>query len=103
MRPFKSSPASKYGAKRTAGYASKREADYASLLRSSVEVLTWLEQVPIKLTGGVKYVADFLVFMRDGSWKLVEVKGMETPAWKLKMRLLEAERPELWAKLEVVR
>ena len=103
-RSFK--PVNKYGAKRTGHYASKREATYAAelaLLKQAGQVAWWLEQVPVKLPGGIKYVADFLVCMADGRTRMVEVKGMQTAAWKLKLRLLEETRPELFAILEVVR
>lgn len=103
-RPFQ--PVSKYGAKRTNGYASKRESQYAdelAFLKGAGQVSWWLEQVPIKLPGKAKYVADFLVCMADGRMRLVEIKGFETAAWKLKLRLLEEARPELFAILEVVR
>lgn len=105
MKPFKS--VQKYGAVRTGHYASKREADYAAELELrkralNGDVLDWLEQVPIKLPG-TKYVVDFLVFHRDGSVSLVEVKGVETPVWKAKMRALAELRPELFKRLVVVR
>lgn len=103
MRPFK---AVKYKAKRTSGYASKREWEYASILgaqKASGAIVDWLEQVPIKLPGDIKYVCDFLVINKDGTFRLVEIKGMETPTWKLKRRLLEESRPDLYRLLEVVR
>lgn len=102
-RPFKQ--VNKFGAKRTNGYASKREAEYAAHLASEKaagNILGWLEQVPIKLPGG-KYVADFLVLRLDGTVRLVEVKGVQTAVWKLKLRTLEQTAPEWFALLEVVR
>lgn len=101
---FKTQP--KYKAIRTGGYASKREAQYAAeleRLKSNGEISGWLEQVPVKLPGGIKYVCDFMLIMADGTVKLVEIKGMETPAWKLKLRLLAECRPEIFARLEVVK
>ncbi len=108
MRPFRSSPASKYAAVRTNGYASKREAEYAAQLElrkraTNGDVLDWLEQVPIKLQGGVRYVVDFMLLMRDGTVRFVEVKGMETPAWRAKMKQLQEAHPEIFARLEVVK
>lgn len=106
MRRFKTKPASKYGARKTRGYASKREATYAEQLAAEKQagtVVDWLEQVPIKLPGKSKYIVDFLVFASDGTFKFVEVKGVETEVWRLKMRLLEETRPELFARLEVVK
>jgi hypothetical protein len=104
VRKFKS--VSKYGAKRTNGYASKLEAAYAGDLavrKQHGEIVDWLEQVPVKLPGGIKYVCDFMLIMADGSVKFVETKGLATPTWKLKLRLLEECRPEVFARLEVVK
>lgn len=98
----------KYGAVKTAGYDSKAEYAYACdlLLRKTAtngDVLDWLEQISIKLTAGIKYRVDFLVFKRDGSWELVEVKGFETKEWQMKMKLMKEHRPELYARLRVVK
>ena len=100
--------AHKYNAQPTNGYASKREAAYAHelamrQLAANGDVTYWIAQVPVKLGGGNKYVCDFLVFKRDGSHEYVEVKGFETPVWRNKMRQLAAERPEIFARLKVVR
>lgn len=106
MKPFKPVSKSKYGNRRTNGYASKREAQYAELLATGKRagvVLEWLEQVPVKLPGGLKYVIDFLVFYQDGSYAYVEVKGAETAVWKAKMRLLQEARPWIYERLEVLR
>lgn len=105
-KAFRSVP--KYHAKRTNGYASKREAYYAGELRvrklaPQADLADWLEQVPVRLSAGIKYVVDFVLIMRDGTVRFVEVKGVETDVWKLKMRLLEVERPEIWARLEIVK
>lgn len=104
MKPFKRM--SKYNAKRTNGYASRRESAYADLLAMQKRtglVSHWLEQVPVKLPGGIRYVCDFLVFYTDGSFRYVEVKGMQTASWRLKLRLIEESQPEVFAKLEIVK
>jgi hypothetical protein len=108
MRPFETVSMNKFGAVRTNGYASKREAQYAADLTmrkaaTNGDVLDWLEQVPIKLQGGVKYVVDFMIIKRDGTVRFVEVKGHETQAWRNKMRQLAESHPEIFARLEVVR
>ena len=103
MRPFTKS---KYNARKSGGYASKREAAYADLLRRSKDagaILDWLEQVPIKLPGNVRYVVDFMIIELDGSVRFIEIKGMETPEWKIKIRILEEMRPELYKRLEVLK
>lgn len=107
MRPFARSSTSKFGAVRTNGYASKREAEYAAQLgfrkaATNGDVADWLEQVPVKLAGG-RYVVDFMVIYRSGKVEFVEVKGFETAAWKAKMRELAATRPEIFARLVVVK
>ncbi len=102
MRPFRQH---KYKAKRTGGFASKREAEYASWLdaqKCAGQILDYLTQVPIHLPG-CKYVVDFAVVANDGTVSFVEVKGVFTEAAKVKIRLLEATRPELFARLTVVR
>jgi hypothetical protein len=101
-------PRHKYGAVRTTvrerSYASKAEARYAQQLhmrKAAGEVLGWLEQVPMHLPGGVKYVLDFLVFTASGEVQAVEVKGFETPAWRIKAALVAEAYP--WMPVEVVR
>lgn len=101
-------PRHKFGAVRTEvngrKYASKAEARYAQKLavqKAAGQVIGWLEQVPFHLPGGVKYVCDFQVFEADGTVRFVEVKGMETPVWKVKKKLVEEVYP--WVEIEVVR
>lgn len=104
MRKFRT--VNKFGAKRTNGYASKLEAAYAVELATRKqlgEIVDWLEQVPVKLPGNTRYICDFMLIMADGSVRFVECKGMETPVWRLKLRLLEESRPEVFARLEVVK
>jgi hypothetical protein len=103
---YKFLPVNKFGATRTNGYSSKREAAYAANLaemKANGEVLDWLEQVPVRLPGSTRYVIDFEVFMADGSVKFVEVKGVQTESWRIKMRLLEEAKPWVFARLEVVK
>jgi hypothetical protein len=103
VRPFKTKP--KYGAKRVGRHASKREAAYAQQLQMQKDagaIVDYLEQVPVLLPGGVKYVIDFAVIDLYGLVRFVEIKGFETAAWKIKMRLLADARPEIWKRLEVV-
>lgn len=97
----------KYGAVKTNGFDSKAEADYAAQLdlrkaAANGDVLDYLTQVSIKLAEGVTYRADFLVFLRDGTWEFVEVKGFSTRDWVIKKKLLAERRPALSARLKVV-
>lgn len=84
-------------------FASQKEAKYYGELKIRQrigEVLFFLRQVPFHLPGGVKYVADFMEFLSDGTVKVVDVKGVETEMFKAKKRMVE----ELYApvKIEVV-
>ena len=90
----------KYNAKPTKQggrtYASKAEARYAAALETrkrAGEVLFALEQVPIRLPGGTKYVVDFLVFEASGDVRFIDVKGVQTDAFKIKKREIEALFP----------
>lgn len=90
----------KFNAKRTKvgerTYASKAEARYAVALehrKRAGEVLFALEQVPIRLPGGTKYVVDFLVFEASGDVRFIDVKGVQTDAFKIKKREIEALYP----------
>lgn len=109
----------KFGAKSTEYegqvYHSKKEAGYAAeldLLKRAKEILDWGRQVKVsfnvcpdcaKLNDGnckdhpktkqfhlANYYVDFIVYYPDGIVEWVEVKGFETPEWKMKWRMLEA-------------
>jgi hypothetical protein len=85
-------------------YASKAEAAYAATLharKAAGEILGWLEQAPLHIPGGVRYVLDFLVFTTSGEVQAVEVKGMETAAYKIKRALIAEHYP--WMPVEVVK
>lgn len=90
----------KFNAKRTEldgiKFASKKEAAYYSelLIRIKIgEVLFFLRQTPFHLPGGVKYVCDFTEFHSDGTVWFVDVKGMRTPTYKAKKKMVEALYP----------
>lgn len=57
------------------------------------DVLTFLRQVPFHLPGGVKYVADFLIFYASGEVAVVDVKGVRTAEYKTKKKLVEFHYP----------
>lgn len=67
--------------------------DKLCLLKRSGEVLFFLRQVPFELPGDTVYRADFMVFYLDGTAKVIDVKGVETPEFKIKKRLLEETYP----------
>lgn len=86
----------KFGAtptkRRGINFASKLEAkyfDYLNLLKLGGEVAFFLRQVPFDLPGNVKYFVDFLVFYENGNIDFVDVKGFETPQFKIKKKMVE--------------
>lgn len=84
-------------------YASKAEARYAAQLdlrKRAGDVLFFLEQVPIRLPGGTKYVVDFVEFLASGEVRFVDVKGVVTPMFTLKKKQVEALYP---IEIEVVK
>jgi len=90
----------KYGAKATVvdgiRFDSMKEANYYSGLKlrmSMGEVLFFLRQVPLHLTGNVRFVIDFQEFHVDGSVHFVDVKGMQTEVFKMKKKQAEALYP----------
>lgn len=77
-------------------FASTLEGDFYLLLKeqqASGRIIFFLRQVPFYLAGGVKYVCDFMVFDADGAVKFFDVKGMETPDFKMKKKMVEATYP----------
>jgi hypothetical protein len=89
-------------------YHSKREAAYAAELDLRVkagELRATERQVTVRLDVSgfhiCDYVVDFVVTHADGHEEWIEVKGFETPIWKLKKKLFEACYPN--RKLVVVK
>ena len=83
-------------------YHSKKEADYAANLewrKKAGEVKEIIPQYKIDLrVNGLhiaNYYIDFKVTLTDGSIELIEVKGFETPEWRIKWRLTEALLDEI--------
>jgi hypothetical protein len=83
-------------------YASKAEARYAQhldLLKAAKQIKGWERQVKWPLiVNGVRvcgFVPDFKVHLKDGKFKLVEVKGRVSAVWKLKHKLFSALHPNV--------
>lgn len=77
-------------------FGSKKESkryQELKILRDSGEVLFFLDQVPFRLPGNVKYRCDFLVFWRDGTVTIEDVKGMKIEPYPTKKKILEALYP----------
>lgn len=78
-------------------FDSKKEAAYygkLKLLKKSGEIVDFTLQPRYDLAmNGVKlgfYKADFLVTWKSGNVQLVDVKGMKTPIYNLKKKLIKA-------------
>jgi len=93
-------------------YHSKKEAAYArdlDLRMKAGEIKKWERQVrvPLKVYGVhiCNYYIDFVVYYPSGEVEYVEVKGFETPLWRLKWKLFEViyskEHPEI--KLTIIK
>jgi len=77
-------------------FASKKEAHrYRTLciLQQEGDVLFFLRQTPIHLPGNVKYVCDFQVFWKNGDITFEDVKGVKTPMYITKKKLVESLYP----------
>lgn len=77
-------------------FASRREANYYQellLAQKSGALLFFLRQVPLHLPGGVRYVVDFLEFWANGEARFTDVKGMKTPLYIAKRKMVEATYP----------
>lgn len=78
-------------------YDSTMEANYAAELDRRVmakDILAWERQVPVSIYVNGYHICtnkvDFLIHHKDKSKELVEVKGMETPDYRIKKKLIEA-------------
>ena len=83
-------------------YDSKSEAAYAKRLdydKRCGAISHWERQKPIVLvvngTKVCKMIADFLVHHCDGSAEYIEVKGVKTAAYNIKLKLMRALYPDL--------
>lgn len=85
-------------------YHSRMEARYAAALDMRMrsvgpyQIKGWRRQVPVKLeVNGClisTYIVDFVVEHMDGHLEWCEVKGFETPEWKIKEKLFRALFPD---------
>ena len=73
-------------------YDSKREAARAGelkLMQKAGKIVGFAEQVPFILPGGVKYIADFVILERDGTYTVEDSKGMRTSVYVIKKKLMK--------------
>ncbi len=85
-------------------FDSKLEARYYRRLKLRQErgdVVGFLRQVPIHLPGKTKLVVDFLEFRADGTAVFVDTKGVETEAFRLKLRQVRELYP--WIEFRLVK
>ncbi len=97
---------SKYGSRKTeysgitfdSAAEAKRAAELDVLVKCG-EIFGWQRQRPYVIVVNEIYICtyfvDFWVAGKDGKWWLEEVKGHETPEYKLKMKLFRALYPQI--------
>jgi hypothetical protein len=86
-------------------YASKFEARVSAELEAFCAENKWTleQQHVITFACGAKYLCDFVIRSDAGTVVLyVEAKGKETPVWRLKLRMIKHEHPDIYERLTVV-
>ena len=113
ISPPKKKKRSKYGATkvRVDGilFDSRAEAEYYEMLKMLQRgklIAGFCRQARFVLTPssdgrGTEYVCDFVIFENDGTFRIVDVKGIETDVFKLKKKAFAEKYPKL--KLEVIK
>lgn len=104
---------SKYGARKTSvdgiSFDSQAEANYyckLKILLQKGEIDGFCRQARFLVTDGkdgekgTEYVTDFIIFHRDGTYRIVDVKGVQTPVFKLKIKCMKEKYPNLKVELE---
>ena len=83
-------------------FSSKKEGRYYSDLlirKKSGEVLFWHRQPIFDLPGGIKYKADFQVFLKNGDIEYIDVKGFRTKEYIIKKKIVESIYAEFGIKI----
>lgn len=97
-------PRRKYHNIPTNGFDSRFESSIADGLSASLKPgETLLTQVPVKFACGAKLIIDFAIELDGKIVRYVEAKGLSTSAFKLKLRMLKHEHPDVFGKLEVIK
>lgn len=90
-------------------FASQAEANYycqLKLLLKAGAIDGFCRQARFVITEGkngkrgTEYVTDFVVFYPNGKYRIVDVKGTETPVFKLKVKSFREKYPKLKIELE---
>jgi hypothetical protein len=63
--------------------------DQLKLRQRAGDVLFFLRQCPFDLPGGVRYLADYQLFLSDGTVEFIDVKGKDTPLSIAKRKIVE--------------
>ncbi len=74
-------------------FSSKKESLRYLFLKNNKDVLFFLRQVPFHLPGNVRYVVDFVIFWINGDITFEDVKGIYTPIYKAKKKIVEGLYP----------
>ena len=90
-------------------FDSRAEAEFyesLKLLQRADEIAGFCRQARFVITEskdgrGAEYVCDFVIFENDGTYRIVDVKGVETDVFKLKKKSFAEKYPKL--KLEVIK
>ncbi len=111
--PTDSTPKSKYNSRKTVidgiSFDSQAEADYycqLKLLARAGKIDGFCRQARFIITEGkdgekgTEYVTNFVVFYPNGSYRIVDVKGVKTDVFKLKIKCLREKYPKLKIELE---
>lgn len=104
---------SKYNARKVRvdgiAFDSQAEANYycrLKLLLRAGEIDGFCRQARFVVTDGrngergTEYVTDFVVFYPDGSYRIVDVKGVKTDAFRIKVKCMREKYPKLKIELE---
>lgn len=104
---------SKYNARKVRvdgiAFDSQAEANYycrLKLLLRAGEINGFCRQARFVVTEGrngergTEYVTDFVVFYPDGSYRIVDVKGVKTDAFRIKVKCMREKYPKLKIELE---
>ena len=104
---------SKYNARKVRvdgiAFDSKAEANYycrLKLLLRAGEIDGFCRQARFVITEGrngergTEYVTDFVVFYPDGSYRIVDVKGVKTDAFRIKVKCMREKYSKLKIELE---
>jgi hypothetical protein len=92
LRKYRSQPVVVDGIRFDSKREAKAWADLMALKRTG-EITMVLRQVPFHLPGGTIYRTDFLAFYADGTFRVLDAKGVETATFKIKKREVEAVYP----------